>query len=168
MNIKLRKIKKSDLKYFLVWWKDKYLVKLTSGFYEKSDEVLTNYFLDIFKNIKDHHYIIQYGAKVIGHVVLKYKSKNIFEIQIVIGEKKYWGKGIGSEAIKMAVKIAFEKFGYTKAYLEVRPNNLRAIKAYKSCGFLKKGFKKYLQNKYKPITLKMEINKKRLFTPRGI
>ncbi|MFH1564651.1 MAG: hypothetical protein ABIC82_02250 [bacterium] len=31
MNIKLRKIKKSDLRYFLKWWKDKHLIKLTSG-----------------------------------------------------------------------------------------------------------------------------------------
>ena len=159
MSIKLRKIKKSDLRYFLKWWKDKDLIKLTSGFLEKSDQVLTNYFLDIFKNTRDRHYIIQYGVKVIGHVALNYKSKDIFEIQIIIGNKKYWGKGLGSEAIKMAVKIAFEKLGYTKAYLEVRPDNFRAIKAYEACGFLKKGLKKYPKNKYQPITLKMVLNK---------
>ena len=159
MSIKLRKIKKSDLEYFLRWWKDKNLIKLTSGFYEKSDEVLTNYFLDIFKSTKDHHYIIQYGLKVIGHVALNHKSKDTFEIQIVIGEKKYWGKGLGSEAIKIAVKRAFEKLGYTKAYLEVRPDNSRAIKAYESCGFLKKGLKKYPKNKYQPAALKMVLNK---------
>ena len=48
MPIKLRKIKKSDLGYFLKWWKDRDLINLTSGFYEKSNEVLANYFLDIF------------------------------------------------------------------------------------------------------------------------
>ena len=159
MSIKLRKIKKSDIEYFLRWWKDKDIIKLTSGFYEKSNEVLTNYFLNIFKNTKDHHYIIQYGRKVIGHVALNHKSINTFEIQIVIGEKKYWGKGLGSETIKIAVKRAFEKLEYTKAYLEVRPDNFRAIKAYESCGFLKKGLKKYPKNKYQPVTLKMVLNK---------
>ena len=159
MPIKLRKIKKSDLGYFLKWWKDKDLIKLTSGFYEKSDEVLTNYFLDIFKNAKDRHSIIQYGINVIGHVALDHKSKDTFEIQVVIGEKKYWGKGLGSKAIKKAVKIAFEKLGYTKGYLEVRPDNFRAIKAYESCGFLKRGLKKYPKNKYQPVTLKMVLNK---------
>ena len=159
MSIKLRKIKKSDIEYFLRWWKDKDIIKLTSGFYEKSDEVLTNYFLDIFKNTKDHHYIIQYGRKAIGHVALNHKSINTFEIQIVIGEKKYWGKGLGSETIKIAVKRAFEKLEYTKAYLEVRPDNFRAIKAYESCGFLKKGLKKYPKNKYQPVTLIMILNK---------
>lgn len=159
MSIKLRKIKKSDLRYFLKWWKDKDLIKLTSGFYEKSDAILTKYFLDIFNNTKDHHYIVQFGVKVIGHVALTHKSKEAFEIQIVIGEKKYWGKGFGSEAIKKAVRIAFEKLGYSKASLEVRPENIRAIKAYESCGFVKNGFKKYPKNKYQSVTLKMVLNK---------
>ena len=159
MSIKLRKIKKSDLGYFLKWWKDKDLIKLTSGFYEESDEVLTNYFLDILKNTKDYHYMILLDAKVIGHIALTHRSKYAFEIQIVIGEKKYWGKGLGSEAIKRAVKIAFEKLRYTKAYLEVRPENIRAIKAYESCGFVKKGLKKYPKNKHQPVTLKMVLNK---------
>ena len=34
-DIKLRKIKKTDLHLFLKWWKDKELIKLTSGRYEK-------------------------------------------------------------------------------------------------------------------------------------
>jgi aminoglycoside 6'-N-acetyltransferase-1b len=158
-NIKLRKIKKSDLGYFLKWWKDKDLIKLTSGFYEKSDEILTKYFLDIFYNTKDRHYIVQFGPKAIGHIALTHKTKDSFEIQIVIGEKKFWGKGFGTEAIKKALNIAFDKLGYSKAYLEVRPENIRAIKAYKSCGFIKKGLKKYSKNKYQPVTLKMILNK---------
>ncbi|MEK7508400.1 MAG: hypothetical protein AAB568_00920, partial [Patescibacteria group bacterium] len=89
MSIKLRRVKKSDLEYFLKWWKDKDIINLTSGFYEKSDEVLTNYFLDIFNNTNHHHYIIQYGTKAIGHIALSHKTKETFEIQIVIGEKEY-------------------------------------------------------------------------------
>ena len=158
-NIRLRKIKKSDFAYFLKWWKDKELINLTSGFYEKSDVILTRYFLDIFKNTKDHHYIILLGDKVIGHIALTHKGPDAFETQIIIGEKKFWGKGLGTEAIKKALKIAFSELGYSKAYLEVRPENIRAIKAYESCGFVKEGLKKYPKNKYQPITLKMVLNK---------
>ena len=158
MSIKLRNFKRSDLKYFLKWWKDRELVNLTSGFFEKSDKILTEYFLDIFNHPKDHHYIIQYGDKAIGHVALSHKTKETFEVQIVIGEKEYWGKGFGSEAINKVMKIAFNKLGYIKAYLDVRPENIRAIKAYESCGFVKKGLKKYPKNKYQPVTLKMVLN----------
>ncbi|MEK7159379.1 MAG: GNAT family protein [Patescibacteria group bacterium] len=159
MSIKLQKIKKSDLKYFLKWWKDKEIIKLTSGFYEKSDKVLAGYFQEILKNTKDHHYSIQTGVKVIGHTAIIRKNKNTFETQVVIGEKKYWGKGFGSQAIKMIIKTAFKKFGYKKAYLEVRPDNIRAISAYESCGFVRNGFKRYPKNKYQPIVLKMVLSK---------
>ena len=157
MSIRLRRIKKSDIGYFLKWWKDKELINLTSGIYEKSDEVLANYFLNFF-NTKDHHYIIVSGTEVIGHIALIHINKEIFEIQIIIGEKKYWNKGFGQEAIKKAVKIAFGKLGYSKAYLEVRPENTRAIKAYENCGFVKNGFKKYPENKNQPVTQKMKLN----------
>ena len=159
MSIKLRKLKKSDLIYFLKWWKDIELVKLTSGVHEKSDKVLSGYFLDFFKHPKDKHYMILFGAKVIGHLALTHKSETTFEMHIVIGEKKFWGKGLGTEAIKRAIKIAFGRLGYTKAYLEVRPGNVRAIKTYENCGFIKKGLKKYPKNKFQPVVLKMILSK---------
>lgn len=158
-NIKLRKVRKKDFSYFLKWWKDKELIELTSGIYEKSDDILYDYFLDILRSKKDHHYIILLGNKVIGHVALTHKNLSSFEIHIIIGEKKYRGKGYGSEAIRRAVKIAFTRFHYSRAYLEVRPENIRAIKAYEACNFIKQGFKKYPKNNHQPVVLKMMLNK---------
>lgn len=159
-NIKLRKIKKTDLPYFIKWWKDKELIKLTSGRYEKDDNILKGYFLDMLRSIKDHHFIIISNRELIGNISLSDKSKGIFEIHIIIGEKQYWGKGIGTMAIKEALNIAFNKLKYYKVYLEVRPDNERAINAYKNCGFKKKGLKKYPKNKFMPIVLKMTLDKK--------
>jgi RimJ/RimL family protein N-acetyltransferase len=160
-NINLRKIKRADLPYFLKWWKDKKLVELTSGVYEKSDKILEIHFLKMLAGKFDHHYIIILNnEKIIGSISLTNKNKKIFEIHIVIGEKKYWGKGYGTSAIKEALKIAFEKLGYQKAYLEVRPENKQAIRAYQKCGFVKSGFKKYPENKNQPITIKMILLKK--------
>lgn len=157
MNVSLRQLKKSDLPYFLKWWKDKELIALTSGVYEKSEAKLTLYFFDFFNHPKDHHYIISCDRNAIGHIALTHKSPTTFESHIVIGEKEYWGQGIGTKAIIKALKIAFTKLGYTKATLEVRPNNLRAINAYEACGFVKKGLKKYPQNPQQPVTLQMQL-----------
>lgn len=41
-------------------------------------------------------------------------KKNVARFFIVIGEKKYWGKGIGSEVIKKVVKHGFEKLNLRK------------------------------------------------------
>ena len=159
-DIKLRKIKKTDLHLFLKWWKDKELIRMTSGRYEKDNNILKGYFLNMLKSIKDNHYIIVFNQKSIGNVSLSDKNKGIFEIHIVIGEKQYQDKGIGTIAIKEALNIAFNKLKYLKAYLEVRPDNKRAINAYKNCGFNEKGIKKYSKNKFMPIVLKMTLNKK--------
>lgn len=43
--------------------------------------------------------------------------------------------------------------------IEVRPDNIRAIKAYESCGFIKQDLKQHPENKYQPVTLKMGLNK---------
>lgn len=159
MFIRLRKIKKSDLSLFLKWWKDHDLIALTSGNFNESDEKLPGYFSKMIESEKDHHYIIQYEEKAIGHLALMHKNLNTFEITIVIGEKEYWNQGFGTKAIKKALLLGFDKLGYSKSYLEVRPENIRAIKAYEACGFVKKGFKKYPKNKYQPVTLKMVLNK---------
>lgn len=158
MSIKLRKIKKSDLPLFLKWWKDKDLIALTSGNFAEPDENLPKYFLTMVESKKDHHYIIQFEGKSLGHIALMHKDLDTFEITIVIGEKEYWNQGIGTKAIKTALRLGFGKLGYTKTYLEVRPENTRAIKVYEACGFVKNGFKKYPKNKNQPITLKMVLS----------
>lgn len=159
-SISLRKIKKVDLPFFLKWWKDKELISLTSGIYEKSDAVLAGYFFNMINTGPDKHYlIILNNKKPIGSVSLSRKNKKTFEGHIVIGEKKYWGKGFGRQAIRLSLRIAFNKLGYQQAYLEVRPDNKRAIKTYKSLGFEEQGLKKYPKNKFQPVVLKMILNK---------
>ena len=153
-RINLRNIKASDLKYFLRWWKDKELIALTSGYQEKSDAKLKSYF-DAMMTSRDHHYMIVADSRTIGHIALTHRDKASFEIHIVIGDKRYWGRGIGTKAIKKALSIAFTKLNYTKAYLEVRPDNLRAIKAYEKCSFSKGRLKKYPSNNYQPVVLVM-------------
>lgn len=87
------------------------------------------------------------------------KRKNgWYETQIIIGEKKYWNKNYGTKAIQLLIKKA-KKLGILKIYLEVRPNNLRAIATYEKCGFKKSRIKKYPKNKYLPETLRMELKK---------
>lgn len=158
-NIKLRKIKKSDLHFFLKWWKDKEIIALTSGNFNEPDKNLSGYFFKMLENKKDHHYIIKFDDKTIGHLALMHKNLKSFEITIVIGEKEHWGKGFGTEAIKKVLPLGFNKLGYSKAYLEVRPENIRAIKTYEHCGFVKKGLKKYPENKHQPVILRMVLSK---------
>lgn len=156
-KIALKKIKPADRKYFAKWWRDKTLLKLTSGILKPvTDEEITKYFLAILRSKKDYHFLIHLDKKVLGHVSLVKRSNGWYETQIVIGEKKYWGKGYGSKTIQILVNKA-KRIGISKIFLEVRPHNLRAIKAYEKCGFVKSGVKKYPKNKFLPEVLRMEF-----------
>lgn len=159
MNAKffLRKIKISDRKYFAKWWRDRDLLKLTSGILKPiSDRDVDKYFKAILINKENYHLLIILRKKVIGHISLNKRKNGWYETQIIIGEKKYWGKGYGSRAIKILIKKA-KALGIKKIYLEVRPNNFKAIKAYKKSGFKEIKTMKYPKNKFLPATLRMEL-----------
>jgi RimJ/RimL family protein N-acetyltransferase len=156
-KITLRKIKSTDKKYFARWWRDKELLKLTSGILKLiSDKEVEKYFLAMMKNRVDLHFMIVLNKKNIGHIALAKRKSGWYETQIVIGEKQYQGKGYGTKAIQLLLKKT-KKLGILKIYLEVRPDNTRAITAYENSGFVKTKIKKYPKNKYLLQTLRMEF-----------
>mgnify|MGYP001173869309 CR=1 FL=1 len=61
------------------------------------------------------------------------------ELRIVIGETDFWGKGYGTEATKLVVEYAFEKLNLNKVYLGVNAEHKRAIKVYRTAGFIEEG-----------------------------
>ncbi|MCA0454424.1 MAG: GNAT family N-acetyltransferase [Chloroflexi bacterium] len=61
------------------------------------------------------------------------------ELGITIGDKDYWAKGYGREAITLLLDYAFRLRNIRKVWLQVHGNNPRAISAYKACGFVEEG-----------------------------
>lgn len=58
---------------------------------------------------------------------------------IFIGEKNYWGKGLGTDALRTILKFCFNKLKFNRVGLAVFPFNKRAIKCYEKCGFRVEG-----------------------------
>lgn len=54
---------------------------------------------------------------------------------ILIGEKEYWGKGIGTEAVKLLVDWTFDNLRLEEVNLGVISENKAAIKVYTKAGF---------------------------------
>ena len=84
-------------------------------------------FLGIFTNKGIH----------IGNVKLEI-NKETAEFGILIGNKKYWNKGYGTEATKLICKYAFKELKLEVLELGVLIENKYAIKLYKNLGFKKK------------------------------
>jgi len=57
------------------------------------------------------------------------------ELGIFIGEKDYWDKGLGAEAVKLLLNYGFNLLNLHNILLKVFSYNERAIKCYKKVGF---------------------------------
>ena len=75
--------------------------------------------------------------KHIGNIKLEpieFNNKNA-TLGILIGDKKYWGRGIGTEATKLLVNYAFNTLDLKEVNLGVISDNKAAIEVYKNAGF---------------------------------
>ncbi len=61
------------------------------------------------------------------------------DLGITIGDKEYWGKGYGREAIGLLVDYAFTHWNVQRVGLQVLATNERAIRAYQAVGFIHEG-----------------------------
>ncbi len=61
------------------------------------------------------------------------------EISIVIGDKTCWGRGLGSQALKLAAEFAFTMAGVHKLFAGLYENNTGSYKAFLQAGFQKEG-----------------------------
>jgi RimJ/RimL family protein N-acetyltransferase len=61
------------------------------------------------------------------------------EIGIMIGEKAYWNKGYGTEAMQRMLQYGFEELNLHRIYLQVYEGNDRGKQAYKKAGFIHEG-----------------------------
>lgn len=154
-KLSLRKVRGSDKKYFAKWWRDKELLKWTSGDLRRiSDEEVDKYFQGLLDEHGRYDYIIVVGKKTVGHTPLVLRRNGWYETMIVMGEKSFWGMGYGTKAMKLLFAKARKK-GIKKIYLRARPENLRAIRMYAKSGFVKDRIIKYPKNKFLPKALRM-------------
>ncbi|MFX0204699.1 MAG: GNAT family N-acetyltransferase [Candidatus Hodarchaeota archaeon] len=58
---------------------------------------------------------------------------------IAILDPEYWGKGYGTDALKVLLKYAFTTLNLNRVELEVSANNERAQRVYKKVGFREVG-----------------------------
>lgn len=141
--VKYRPLKIEDLPYRYKWLNDPEVRKhlgtvvrdgTDMGFHQKWFE---GYLKDEARKI----FLILDGDKAIGQVGLldiNLADKNAC-LYVLIGEKEYWGKGIGTEAVEYICEYGFKELGLHKVWLDVHAENTRAVKCYKKYGFKQEG-----------------------------
>lgn len=71
----------------------------------------------------------------IGNVQLLDIRGQRAEMHIFIGNKLYWGKGIGYQATALILRYGFYERNLETIYLKVHPANIPAISIYEKAGF---------------------------------
>jgi RimJ/RimL family protein N-acetyltransferase len=160
-GIRLRAIDKEDINLSTRWLNDpdvrRYLafyVPFSKTHEEKWFENLSNL------PITEHPLVMEIEQKsewkpigVTGFDHVDSRALNA-ELGIFIGEKEFWGRGIGTKAITLMLDYGFFTLNFHRIYLRVFEKNQRGIHCYEKIGFKHEGRMReagYLDGKYMDV-----------------
>jgi len=176
----LRPLEKKDInRKYLSWMNDRDVTKYLElrvfpstledlqRFYKDTRNPKTDVLLAIVDKATNGHI----GNIKLGHIdwINRYG-----ELSIMLGDKKYWGKGYGYDACRLMIEYAFKNLNLNKVILCVYAQHTAAIKIYQKLGFKIEGRMtkifnlngKYVDSLWMGI-LKSEFNKDRKKSSRG-
>ena len=86
-------------------------------------------------------FAIEADGQYIGYCSLMHLQNRYgnLELGILIGDREYWGRGYGREAIKLLLDYGFRYLGARRIELTTHARNERAIRCYLACGFVEEG-----------------------------
>ena len=86
-------------------------------------------------------FVIEADGKCIGQCALFGVDgvARTAELGITIGDKDYWGRGYGREAVALLVDYGFRHHNLHRIHLKVHAANERAHRCYRACGFVEEG-----------------------------
>lgn len=131
-------------KEYLKWLKDpsinqylesrfnSYTLNLIKNYIRATNKNNSNFLFGIFLNSNNEHI----GNIKIGNINSFHRFA---DLGIMIGKKELWGKGYGTEAIKLATRFAFRKLKLHKLFAGIYANNKGSYKAFFKCGYILAG-----------------------------
>lgn len=144
-RVKLRKMTKEDTELYHKWRNDVEVMHSTNPSLDVYPMEETKDFVDhvILGTHAGKSYIMVEKGKespigIVALINIDYKNRNA-ECIIDIGEKEYWGKGYGSEGLKLLLDYAFYEMNLHRVYLKVFSFNDKAISLYNKIGFIQEG-----------------------------
>ncbi len=104
-----------------------------------SDAELCRHTPIVEKAFNYEDYAIEVAGTHIGFCSVYNVTRDEAQLGISIGNKDYWGKGYGTDAVNEVTELCFNTFGVKRVYLKALDSNIRAIKCYEKCGFTRYG-----------------------------
>ncbi|NRR04612.1 GNAT family N-acetyltransferase [Brevibacillus sp. RS1.1] len=144
-RIYLRKMTGEDVDVYHTWRNDVEVMRTTNPSMDVYTWEDTNSFVNQVilhaSSSKSYMIVDSQTNRPIGItslIQIDLKNRNA-ECIIDIGEKEYWGKGYGREALKLLLDYAFLEMNLHRVSLRVFSFNEKAIKLYDRLGFKQEG-----------------------------
>jgi RimJ/RimL family protein N-acetyltransferase len=145
--VRLRAYEKSDLDAVMKWVNDEEVTDLLGGemlvypvsslaeakFIEAAADSSDKQKTFVIETLADPRYIGSVSFNVINWL------NRSAGLGIVIGDKSLWGKGYGTDAMRVMLRLGFDKMNLHRLWLQVHDYNPRAIASYEKCGFKREG-----------------------------
>jgi RimJ/RimL family protein N-acetyltransferase len=145
--VRLRAYEKSDLDAVMKWVNDEEITDLLGGemlAYPVSS-IAEAKFIEgaAVSSDKQKTFVIETltEPRYVGSIsfnVIDWRNRSA-GLGIVIGDKSLWGKGYGSDAMRVLMRLGFDKLNLHRLWLHVHDYNPRAIASYEKCGFKREG-----------------------------
>jgi RimJ/RimL family protein N-acetyltransferase len=140
-EILLRPFQEADWEYLYKWNQDPEVLYFSEG--DNVETYTKDQIQRIYKSVckKAYCFIIQVREKSIGECWIqpmnkkklldKYPTLSSFRIDLMIGNKRFWGKGIGTKVIAMLTKFGFEELNADIIFgCDITDYNKRSIKVF--------------------------------------
>ena len=136
MQVKIRPLIIEDAKTSYKWRNNPEVWKYTGSKPDRiiTEDIETEWIKNVLKRNNEMRFAIIVDGKYIGNTQLTNIENQEVNFHIFIGEKDYWGKGIGSQVLKLMIEVAKNK-NFKKIKLNVNSKNIAAYKMYIKYGF---------------------------------
>jgi RimJ/RimL family protein N-acetyltransferase len=140
---RLRPLDVADLDRYLEWINDPEVVQFLGGTLPLVSRLAETDWLERTAR-KDVAYgdvtlaIETLEGRHIGSIALhnpKQRDRHC-SLGIMIGDKEYWSRGYGTDAIRTLLRLAFDEMNLNRVWLTVDEDNARGIACYRKCGFI--------------------------------
>lgn len=141
-RVRLRALEREDLPIIHGWWNNYEVRQFLRDVYPASFEETTMWFQNIQYRRDERNFLIeQEEGHLIGMIGLRrlnFENRS-GELGVYIGEKRWWGKGYGEEAVNAMLHLAFDTINLHRVYLFTFDFNSRAQATFQRCGFRDEG-----------------------------
>jgi len=143
--IELKPLHENHAKYFFNWFQDEEVIQYSLSIFQKlqTESQVKEWLKETVNDTKTFKQgiFLKNTDCLIGYAgICDLSSTNKSgEYFIFIGDKSYWGKGVGTEVTTKVIEIGFNDLGLNRIMLTVSEPNVGGVKAYQRAGFKLEG-----------------------------